>query len=126
MLALREMMNQAKEGYITCECGHVAEFFNTSSQSFYCNNCKQAECSTCIIENCHGCFLEMKDPVQVKAKTEANIKVELSVEVGCESLPGDLAQRLDVESTLRPSQVQEVEKILTSMLYIARLDAEGL
>ena len=126
MLALREMMSQAREGIITCECGHVAEYFNTSSQSFYCYDCKVAECKDCMIDNCHGCFLEMKDPVEVKAPAEGHINVEASVEVGCESLPTDLAKRLDLETSLRPSQVEEVEKILTSMLYIARLDAEGL
>jgi|GEM_PF-4708839 len=54
------------------------------------------------------------------------LRVEESVNVGCSSLPEDLSHRLKFETTLRPSQIEEVEKILTSMLYIAKLDEEGL
>lgn len=60
----------------------------------------------------------------IKERENVGSITEASLEVGCDSLPEELTQRLENESSLDQDQCLEVGQILTSILYIQKLDEE--
>lgn len=64
--------------------------------------------------------------LEAMAKEMENTELirEATLEVGCDSLPEELTRRLEGESSLDMDQCQEVGQILTSILYIQKLDEE--
>ena len=62
----------------------------------------------------------------IRERESSGLTVEAVVEVGCDSLPETLSRRLETESSLDSYQCQEVGQILTSILYLMKLDEEGV
>jgi len=62
----------------------------------------------------------------LKERHTGGLICEATLNVGCDSLPEELKRRLETESSLDGEQCREVEEILTSMLYIKKLDEEDV
>ncbi len=66
METLESRVKAACECKIKCECGNPADYYNTSSDEFVCEVCKdEVICYDCPVETCQECHLKLKKMVVV-------------------------------------------------------------